>query len=299
MSKKLTGAQKPFTVLVAHIRGGSDPSKGTAGNPVKVRTAMTMQHFVEVPGRGPKGVDQGTTPGTATRLGHVQYTTDTLPVNATGTITVGTAALAGPTTVLLGNYVLTSGEDFAVVQATATATVVAFPSTATLTVGGTALTDAGGARTPGSDDYDGTLGSAALIAADIVAAINDAANSFAAIATASDAGGGAITLTAVSLGGPGDAVTLTTSDAGDITVSGATFDGSVDGTATNLAAAISFPGYSATSVDDVVTVTGPVGPEGNYALFRAGGSSPYVFTLSPDNGSMSGAEPALGPIVSV
>lgn len=41
-----------------------------------------------------------------------------------------------------------------------------------------ALTPAGGARTPGLNDYDNTLGAPNLIAADIAAAINDPANAF-------------------------------------------------------------------------------------------------------------------------
>lgn len=112
-------------------------------------------------------------------------------------------------------------------DARATATVAASPSTATLTIGGAALTDAGGARTPGSDDYDGTLGTVALIAADIVAAINDSSNSFTAIATAQPGVGGAVRLTAVDTGVAGNVVTLTSSS-GDITVSGPLFTGGVD-----------------------------------------------------------------------
>jgi hypothetical protein len=110
-----------------------------------------------------------------------------------------------------------------VVQATAQATVVANPSTATLTIGGVALTDAGGPRLSGANNYNGTLGSPALIAADIVAAINDGANGFTAIATAVDGGGGVINLTAVPIGAAGNTITLATSDVLDITVSGALF----------------------------------------------------------------------------
>lgn len=107
-------------------------------------------------------------------------------------------------------------------QATATATVTAFPSTATLTIGGQTLTPAGGARTPGANNYDNTLGTVALIRADIVAAINDPANDFTAIATASSGAGGLLNLTAVPSGPLGLAVTLVSST-GTITVSGATF----------------------------------------------------------------------------
>lgn len=62
--------------------------------------------------------------------------------------------------------------------------VVNFPVTGTLTINGVVLTAVAGARTPGSDDFDGSLATAALIAAEIVEAINDPANSFASVAIA-------------------------------------------------------------------------------------------------------------------
>jgi hypothetical protein len=109
-------------------------------------------------------------------------------------------------------------------QATATATVAATPSTATLTIGGQALTPAAGPRTPGANDYNRTLGTVALIRADIVAAINDPLNGFAAIATASDGTGGVLNLTAMPLGSLGNAVTLVSSD-GSLIAGGPTFTG--------------------------------------------------------------------------
>ncbi len=109
-------------------------------------------------------------------------------------------------------------------QATATATVAATPSTATLTIGGQALTPAAGPRTSGSNNYNNTLGTVALIRADIVDAINDPLNGFAAIATAYDGTGGVLNLTAMPFGSLGNAVTLASST-GTITVSGATFTG--------------------------------------------------------------------------
>lgn len=54
----------------------------------------------------------------------------------------------------------------------------------TILLGGVALTAAAGARTSGGDDFDGSLATAALVAADIVAAINDPANSFATFVVA-------------------------------------------------------------------------------------------------------------------
>jgi hypothetical protein len=265
---------------------------------------MTLQYFPEIPGRGPETATASPqTPGVHTRVGHVAYTTSPLPVAATGTITVASDTFAGPTTILLGEFVLTTDEEFsttgAAVQATGVLTVVATPSTATITIGGTALTDAGGARTPGSDDYDGTLATPALIAADIVAAINDGANSFAGIATAIDGGGGAVNLTAVPIGTLGNAVTLATSDVGDVTVSGALMTGGEDTTevlATSLSDAIDvLPVYSAVAAASVVTVTGPFGIIGNHVVFKSDGSSPANFTFAPTDGSLAGAEPTIGP----
>jgi hypothetical protein len=311
MSRKLISAQKPFKMLVANLTKGSDPSRGPSGNPVKARSTYTVQMFPEIAGRGPEvGTPDPRTPGLGTRMGHVAYTTSPIPVAAAGTITVATNTFTGPTQIHLGPYVLVTGVDFALaagvpnIQSTGTATVVANPSTATLTIGGQALSDAGGARTPGSNDYDGTLGSPALIAADIVAAINDPLNGFGAIVTAADAGGGAVTLTAVPLGAAGDLISLATSDAGDITVTGAFLTGGqdetgMDGTAANLAAAIdALPGYSAPVPGAaVVTVTGPFGVIGNEVAFYAGGANPQNFTFDPIDGTMDGAEPEIGPPV--
>ncbi len=302
--RRLISAQPPFTMLVANLAGGSNPSRGPSGNPVKIRKSFTFQHFPELSGRGPEITPQSlSTPGVGTSWGHVEYTVPPVPVNATGTITVASNAFGGPTTVRIGQYELTTGDDFAIgttVQATATATVTANPSSATLTIGGQALTPAGGPRTPGSDDYNNTLGTVALIRANIVAAINDAANSFAAIATASSGVGGTLNLTAVPAGSLGNAVTLTSSDP-TITVSDATLTGGLDpdeSTALNLSVAIdALPEYSAVAASNVVTVTGLPGVLGNAVLFAATGSSPNNFTFSPDDQRMAGAEPKIGPPV--
>jgi len=189
MSRRLIGGQKPFTVLVAHFTGQTD----SRGNPVKSRSAMTMQHFPEV--ARANGVEslphQGRTPGLRTRVGHASFTTDGVPVSATGTITVTDTALVHPTRVHLGSFVLTAGEDFALTGTTT----------------------------------------------DVALALSNAID--------------------------------------------------------NL------PGYSGTPVANVITVSGPTGPIGNEALFKATGSSAYLLTFSPTNGALSGAEPAIGPITSV
>lgn len=57
-------------------------------------------------------------------------------------------------------------------------------STLDFTINGITLTGVAGARTSGSDDYDKSLGTQALIVADMVAAINDPANSFVGVVKA-------------------------------------------------------------------------------------------------------------------
>jgi hypothetical protein len=190
MSKKLISGQRAFTMLVPVYRGGSDPSRGVAGNPDVKRQTMRLQHFPEVGGRGPNTVaHEPSSPGVGTRVGLVSYTTDPLPVNATGTIEVTSNAFTGPTTVILGDFVLTTDVDF----------------------------DIGGAATV---------------------------------------------------------------------------------TATNLAAAIdALPGYSAPAPGAaIVSVSGLRGVIGNHVVFKSGGSTPQNFDFTPTDGSMSGAEPAIGPI---
>lgn len=109
--------------------------------------------------------------------------------------------------------------------ATGTATVDATPLVAgdTLVIGGITLTGVAVARTSGGDNFDVTGGTVTAIAAEIAAAINDSANSFAAVCTA-EAAVGVVTLTAASAGAGGNATTLVTT-AADITLSGATFAG--------------------------------------------------------------------------
>lgn len=160
--RRLISAQPPFTMLVANLAGGSNPSRGPSGNPVKIRKSFTFQHFPELGGRGPEITPQSLdTPGTATRWGHVEYTVPPVPVNATGTITVASNAFGGPTTVRIGQYDFTSGEDFAIgagVNNTATnlaAAIDALPEYSAVAVGA-AITVTGLA---------GVLGNAVLFAA--------------------------------------------------------------------------------------------------------------------------------------
>lgn len=303
MAQKLIGAQKPFTMLVGVVRGSSDPSKGPSGNPVMMRSTYKSQTFVEIGGRGPETNPRyASTLGSAPRSGLLTFTTPGVPLRGSGDITVAGNVFSGPTAVRVGQYLLASDEDFtpaADTQSTATLTVVATPSTATLTIGGVALTAVAGARTSGSNNYDGTLGTAHLIAVEISEAINDAANDFALIASANTPAAVIIILTAVTLKGTaGDAITLTTSDALD--VSKTAFAGGVNntaGTATALGAAIDMlPEYSASVVGSVVSVLGPSGPLGNQVAFYSEGFNPTNFTFSTD-GHLEGAEPRMGPAV--
>ncbi len=94
-----------------------------------------------------------------------------------------------------------------ILGATALATGSVTPTTGataptTITLDGVVLTGVAGARTPGSDDFDMSLGSVALLTAEITAAINDGANSFTTTMTAVD-GTTDVDLTAESVNHPG------------------------------------------------------------------------------------------------
>lgn len=303
---KLGSAQAKYKILVANLRSGGDPSRGPVGNPVKLRTGFEQQMLPEIARTGVESpASTARTPGITTLQGLLDWTVATTPVGATATILVASNNFAAPATLRLGPNTLTSGIDFSVgsvVQATGSATVVATPSTATLTIGGVPLTASAGARTPGANDYDGTLGTPALIAADIVAAINDVANGFTAIVTAVDGGAGLVSLTAVPVGAAGNAVTLATTDVLDITVSGVALANGVNAasnTATALAAAIdALPGFSAVAVGATITVTGPFGLDGDKQEFTASYRGAIQnYTLTPTTGFMTGAEPFIGPPV--
>lgn len=95
----------------------------------------------------------------------------------------------------------------------------------TLTIGGITLTGAV-CRVSGSNNFDATLGTPSAIAADIAAAINDAANLFSSLVVATPVGA-TVQLTAVVAGNAGNSITLAsvTSPVGRITPSGATLTG--------------------------------------------------------------------------
>lgn len=296
-------AQKPFTMLVANLAAGGDPSRGKIGNPVKIRTSFTQQILPAVSSAAVDGLWARQLSGKTPGLGVLQGVVDTASAeSASVVLTVQDNDFSMPSTLYVGPYGFTSDVDYVVAaatQATATVTVVAAPSAATVTIGGVGLVAAGGARSSGANNYDNTLGTLALIAANITAAINDAANGFDGFVAASNTGGSAVvTLTAVPVGADGNAVALASSG-GSVTVSGASLTGgvdAVDNTATNLTAAIStLPNpWGAESTGPVVTIYGPVGLNGNIVpidVEYTGTSQNFVLSSL----FMEDGEPTIGP----
>jgi hypothetical protein len=112
--------------------------------------------------------------------------------------------------------------------ASGTVTVNTAPLAAgdTIDIGGTLLTGVATTRTSGSNDFSTLGGTTAAIAGEIAAAINDPANSFAATVEATVLGS-VVTVTAVTAGSAGNAITLvaTTVPPGGLTASGATLTG--------------------------------------------------------------------------
>lgn len=148
--------------------------------------------------------------------------------------------LASPTVtpkdvVLTGLAVLNDDIGFACVKisgadafASGTVTVGATPlATGDLVVvNGTNLVGTAGVRTSGSDNFSVSGGTVDAIAAEIAAAINDPANTFASLVSAESALG-VVTVTAVRAGDTGNAITLgvTTVPPGNMVVSGAVLAG--------------------------------------------------------------------------
>lgn len=153
---------------------------------------------------------------------------------------------AGPITVVeevsgLQAYLVANIPTTAQVAATASVTVASFGDVSVgdeIVIGGVTLIGVSGPRTPGSNDFSidddggggGTISDATTLVAELVRAINDAANGFGAIATAAD-NDPAVDLTSALAGDAGNATTLTTNDSTAFTVSGATFAGGTDATA--------------------------------------------------------------------
>jgi len=225
-----TGSFRNTSVLVQSNRTSGVPSSGTVtlvnvaiGDTVTVGGVVLTAASTQTPGGLNFNVGDFAT-------GAVQA----LGIRPGDTVTIDGTVLTAGTAQVGGAYNFDAGT-----RASGTYTVDTFPTTATLTIDGIPLTPAGGARTPGANDYDNTLGSEALIAADISAALNDVANQFATLFVASvlvDV----VTVTTLTPGTVGNAITLASDDV-SVLASAATLLGGV-GTnttvATSLAAAI-------------------------------------------------------------
>jgi len=113
---KVISAQRPFTMLLGTLRQGSDPSRGPAGNPVITRSTMTVQYMPEIAVKaGPNAVPlNNKARGLTTYRGNLLEPSGLGPQNATVTVLVTSAVFEGPTVLVLGQYALTSDEDYTV-----------------------------------------------------------------------------------------------------------------------------------------------------------------------------------------
>jgi hypothetical protein len=124
---KVVSAQRPFTMLLGTLRQGSDPSLGPAGNPDVTRTTMTVQYMPEVAVKdGPDAVSlDNDARGLTTYRGNLLEPSGLGPQNATATVQVTSAVFEGPTSLILGQYTLTTDEDYIVDPASVANTTAA------------------------------------------------------------------------------------------------------------------------------------------------------------------------------
>ena len=110
---RLITAQPKFKILVANIEGAGDPSRGPSGNPVKVRTGFEKQLLPEVGrvGAVTRSPDYST-PGIHTYQGLLTYTTPLTPVGASGTVEVISNVFTADATLYLGEFTITSNDDY-------------------------------------------------------------------------------------------------------------------------------------------------------------------------------------------
>ena len=136
-------------------------------------------------------------------------------------------------TAIAGNCVRIIGAVYA--EGTATVNTAPLAAGDTLTIGGTTLTGVGGTRTSGLNDFAVNGLTVDAVATEIAAALNDGANAFTGLVTATVVAG-VITLRAIAPGTGGNATTLVavTTPAGGITVSAATLAGGTDGSGTTV-----------------------------------------------------------------
>lgn len=162
MARRITGAQKPFKMLVANLRGASDPSLGI--NPVKVRSTYESQFFPEIGGRGfQEQVKSNKTPGTSTRQGLMTYTVPNTPVAPTFSVEFAAAIVKpiqiGNTRIIIGDITVIPEMDFVVVAGDDTTTAANFGTYITTTFGWAHIL-AGGKCTvelPSGLDYNNIL----------------------------------------------------------------------------------------------------------------------------------------------
>lgn len=189
----------------------------------------------------------------------------------------------------------------------------------TITINGNVLIGIAAPRVSGANNFNVT-GSSEAVAADIVAAINDGANAFSGdvVATVS---GDKVCLTAVTGGVDGNAVTLATNAPDEVLLASDTlFGGRQTGgaseihlgpytlstgenwavtvgdataSATSLADAINnLPGYSASSLANVITVEGPPNGDLTFNVWHSSGT--INFELSPVDGFLTANGPVVG-----
>lgn len=293
MSKKNTTAQPTYQLLVANLRGSSDPAKGI--NPTKVRSEFVYQHFPEVPAQtadtGPD-TQYEKTPGLRTRVGLLDWTTPGVPVTAGGLLTIANTDFSAQATLYLGGFTLVSGEAYNVTAGT-TYTNEDITNTAPDNI--KTLFDTAGPNfinvpanlpiAPGTVTISWTSGGNPYSQTD------DGAGGFTGDGTPAGSAinytTGAITLDTAAL--PPDAATSIL-----ITYTAVITAAEI---ATNLANAISvLPGYTAIPGGAAVNIQGPAGPDGNDLRFEAVYEGAVAnFTLVPADGSLTGGEPTIGP----
>lgn len=293
---RLITAQPKFKMLVANLAGGSDPSRNSGGNPVKVRTGFEKQMFPEVArGNVATRTRDPHSPGLHTLQGQLDYTTPPIPVVSTGDITVSDTDFSDPAVLYIREYTITSGDDYDVttgstyagenITGTAPNGIIVIWKTAGAGMGeGTIGVPVHLPIEPGSVTFHWTSGvakSQTVNNAGVFAGDGNPAGS------SINFGTGAITLDTTGAP-PSVATTITIGYTAVITA------GEI---AANLAAVIDdLPGFSAAAVGATVTVADSFGPNGDDTDFDAS----YLgvvenFTLSPDDGYLNDGEPVIGP----
>lgn len=216
-----------------------------------------------------------------------------LGVLLSDTVTIGAVVLTASTAQTPGGL----NFDETPAHATGSVTVSSTPLAAgdSISIGGAPLTGVSGSRTPGSDNFSADPVTASGMANEIVAALNDPANSFAVTVTAV-AVGNVVTLLAVVAGLPGNSITLaaSTTPPGGLTVSGPFLTGGITdpdiSAATSLAAAINDTGnglstlvFASTGGTSTVTV----------AALTPGGAANSVVLASSDAIRLAVSDPTL------